>query len=157
MIREIATGHWIASSVEPIRAEDLRNLEEGWKFDWLTAIGRAEVFKLIEPASPTVIYGLIALARRQDHVEVTLLESSPENVGGGKKFERIPGCLLSYAVRFSAALDFDGCLSLIAKTDLIETFISYGFIRIGNSNRLNLLPPFTAILIATYQREPTNG
>ena len=157
MIREIATGQWIASRVEPIEAADLRDLAEGWRFDWLTEIGRAEVFKLIDPSSPTAIYGLIALARRQDHVEVTLLESSPENVGGGKKFERIAGCLLSYAVRFSEALDFDGCLSLIAKTELIDTFIAYGFIRVGKSNRLNLLPPLTAMLIATYERKPKNG
>jgi hypothetical protein len=136
---------------------DLRNLGRGWKFGWLLEVEKGAVFKLIDPATPRAIYGLIALARRQDHVEVTLLESSPENVGDGKKFERIAGCLLSFAVRFSNALGFDGCLSLIAKTELIDAYISYGFFQVGNSNRLNLLPPFTARLIAEYEKEPTDG
>jgi hypothetical protein len=123
----------------------------------LSEVERAEVFKLVDPAAPRAILGLIALARRQDHVEVTLLENSPENVGRGKQFERIAGCLLSYAVRFSEQLEFDGCLSLISKTELIDTYLSYGFVRVGRSNRLNLLPPFTARLIATYERKPTDG
>jgi hypothetical protein len=90
------------------------------------------------------------LARRPDHVEVTLLESSAEKIGDGKKLERMAGCLLSFAVRFSAALQFEGCLSLIAKTELIEAFMSYGFLQVGRSHRLKLLQPFTARLIAEY-------
>jgi hypothetical protein len=156
-IREIATGQWITISVEPVEAEDLRNLGAGWKFDWLTEIGRAEVLKLIDPASPKAIYGLIALARRQDHVEVTLLESSPENIGADKRFERIPGCLLSFAVRLSLALHFEGCLALESKTNLIGHYENeYGFSRLGRSFRMLLMPGAAARLLAEYER-PVHG
>jgi hypothetical protein len=158
MIREIATGKWIAVSVEPVEAADVRNLGTGWEFDWLTEIGRAEVFKLIDPAAPKAIYGLIALARRQDHVEVTLLESSPENVGADKRFERIPGCLLSYAVRLSLSLQFEGCLALESKTDLIDHYENkYGFSRLGHSSRMLLMPGAAARLLAEYEKRVVHG
>ena len=158
MIREIATGEWIAITVEPVRVEDLRNLEGAWKFDWWTETERAEVFKLIDPGSPKAIYGLIALARRQDHVEVTLLETSLENVGSDKRFERIAGCLLAYAVRLSLSLHFDGCLALESKTDLIDHYEKkYGFSRVGHSSRMLLMPGAAARLVAEYERRVVNG
>ena len=64
---------------------------------------------------------------------MTLLESSPENVGRDKRFERIAGCLLSYAVRLSLSLDFEGCLTLLSKTDLIDHYEKkYMFLPFGS-------------------------
>ncbi len=158
MIREIAAGQWIAISVEPVEAEDLRNPEKGWNFDWLTEIGRAEVFKLFDPASPKVIYGLMALARRQDHVEVSLLESSPENGGSDNRFEGVPGCLLSYAVRLFLSLHFERCLALESKTDLIDHDENkYGFARSGHSSRMLLMRGAAARLLAEYERRAVHG
>lgn len=153
MIREVATGRWIEISVRPIDSQDLRNLGLGWNSNWVSEVERVEVFKLVPLALPGSIHGLIALARRQDHVEVTLLECSPENVGSGKRFDRIAGCLLAFAVRLSLSLGFGGYLVLKAKTRLINTYkTKYGFERLGQSHRMILAPPATAKLIAEYEK-----
>lgn len=154
-VEEIATGRRLEVVTRPVDARDLQGLGRGWRFDWRAEIRRAEVFKLVAKGSPRAVLGLVSLIRREDHVEVTLLEIGPDDVGAGKRFDRIAGRLLAAAVRLSLALGFDGCLALDAKTRLIETFEGgYGFTRLRQSHRMLLEPPAAARLLARYERRP---
>ncbi len=152
---EVAARRRLEVEARPIDAEDLRGLGRDWKFDWTRRVRKAEVFKLIAPESPETVLGLVALVRRTDHVEVALLESRPDSVGDGKRFDGIAGCLLASAVRLSLRLGFDGCLALDAKTRLIKTFErDYGFSRLGQSQRMILEPLAAAALVARHERRP---
>src|SRR3954466_12848759 len=88
-LTEVTTGAKIPCRIEPARARDFRRLGRGWKFRWAEIAARSEVFKLEAGARRGKILGMIALIRRQDHVEVALLENRPENVGRAKILDGI--------------------------------------------------------------------
>ncbi len=77
MIEHVETGRIITTDVRPIEPDDFQRLGAGWRFYWRDAVESTEVFKLIDPAAPEAILGLIALRRHENYVEVTLLESHP--------------------------------------------------------------------------------
>src|SRR5207244_5236604 len=106
----------------PGRPDDVRELGAGWRFDWRAAVESAQVFKLIDPAAPDAILGLLALRRHENYVEVTLLESHPQNVGRTKRFRGIPGSLFAFAAQLSFAIGGEGFIAIDAKTELIEHF-----------------------------------
>jgi len=122
MIEDVETGRLIATDVRPVEADDLLRLGPGWRFDWRAAVEGIEVFKLIDPGAPDAIQGLLALKRHKNYVEVTLLESHPQNVGRTKRFRGIPGCLFAFAARLSIEIGGEGFIAIDAKTELIEHY-----------------------------------
>jgi hypothetical protein len=151
MIEDVKTGRLITTEVRPVEARDLDGLGQGWRFDWSGEGRTREVFKLIDPATPEAILGLLALNRCKKYVEVTLLESHPEHVGRTKRFGGIAGSLLAFAARLSFELGGEGFISILAKTELIEHYRdTYGFQRVGNSQGMILAPRDAARLIERY-------
>jgi hypothetical protein len=133
MIEHVETGRIITTEVRPVEPDDFQRLGPGWRFDWRDAVESMEVFKLIDPAAPGAILGLLALRRHENYVEVTLLESHPQNVGRTKRFRGIPGSLFAFAAQLSFAIGGEGFIAIDAKTELIEhyqlsvcgTFVQY--------------------------------
>jgi hypothetical protein len=157
MISEVETGRLIATEVRPVEAADFRRLGPGWKLRWRATVKVSEVFKLIDPAAPNAILGLIGLVRRESYVEVTLLESHPQQVGRAKTFRGIAGSLLAFAALLSLEIGGEGFIAMEAKTGLIEHYRdTYGFKRIGNSQRMFLDKPAAAKLIETYGGSPSH-
>ena len=129
----------------------------GWRFDWRDAVESVEVFKLIDPAAPDAILGLLALRRHENYVEVTLLESHPQNVGRTKRFRGIAGSLFAFAAQLSFAIGGEGFIAIDAKTELIEHFQRvYGFERLGHSQRMILTTGAAARLIGQYGGRPSH-
>jgi len=155
MIEDVETGRLIATDVRPVEADDLLRLGPGWRFDWRAAVEGIEVFKLIDPGAPDAIQGLLALKRHKNYVEVTLLESHPQNVGRTKRFRGIPGCLFAFAARLSIEIGGEGFIAIDAKTELIEHYQRvYGFERLGQSQRMILTTGAAARLIGQYGGRP---
>lgn len=157
MIEDVATGRRITTNVLPIESDNLRGLGSDWRLNWRASVESMEVFKLIDPAAPDAILGLLALKRCENYVEVTLLESHPRNVGPTKRFQGVAGSLLAFAAQLSFQLGGDGFIAIDAKTELVEHYERvYGFKRIGRSQRMILDTQDAARLIAQYGGRPSH-
>jgi hypothetical protein len=158
MIEDAETGDHIATEVRPVAADDIRSLGAGWRFDWRAEVERAEVFKLLDPAAPQAILGLMALRRQLNYIEVTLLESHPQHVGKAKRFRGIAGSFFAFAVQLSFAIGAEGFIAIDAKSELIEHYRRvYGFERVGKSQRMILTTGAAARLIEQYGGRRTNA
>lgn len=156
MIEDIETGRFLETEVLPAGPKDLRHPGRNWRFDWRAAAKDSEVFKLVDPANPETVLGLLGLRRHSDHVEVTLLESDPRHVGKAKKYRGIPGGLLAFAAQLSFANGSGGYLAMTAKTELVEHYRDvYGFEKIGRGGRMVLDTVNAAKLIGQYAGRPT--
>ncbi len=154
MIEDIRTGRLIATDIRPIEVSDLRALGLGWRFDSRASVESMEVFKLIDPVAPDTILGLLGLKRCENYIEVGLLESHPHHVGRAKSFRGIPGNLLAFAAQLSFQLGGEGFITIDAKNELIEHYRQvYGFMRVGNSQRMILTTGPAANLIRMYRGE----
>ena len=79
-----------------------------------------------------------------------LLESAPFNMGKKKMYAGVAGNLVAYACKRSFQLGFDGFVSFVAKSALIEHYKeSLGAILLGN--RTMVIPSDSALsLIKAY-------
>lgn len=97
---------------------------KGWLFNWRDEfeLPDRDVYKLTITGNPTVIQGLVSLTERDDHVYMHLIESAPFNRGQEKVYLGIPGNLVAFACKVSFHRGFDGYVSFVAKTQLIEHY-----------------------------------
>lgn len=155
MIEDVKTGERIATTVEPVGRDDLRSLGRGWRFKWIDVVRTTEVFKLIAPAAPNRVLGLVALKRYESYIKITYLESNPNDVGPTKNYRGIAGSLLAFAAQLSFEIGAEGFIALNAKTELIDHYReTYGFERVGKSQRMLLGTRAAADLIKRYGGRP---
>ena len=131
-ITECANGQKKHVAVRALDRGDLKKItKKEYSFDWKAAKRNAEVFKLSLTEDESII-GLVALAdmRSDQRIEVKLLASSLENVGAGKVYEGIAGCLIAFACREALVKYGDlACVSLLPKTELKEHYMKkYGML-----------------------------
>lgn len=120
-----------------------------FEFDWLSEM-KHPVYKiyLVENGIPL---GLIALADIQIElrININLIEVSSENIGRKKDYDKIAGCLLAFAAREAFKKGYEGFISLLPKTQLIDLYCSrYGFQQYGRYLALEGASSFS--LIQTY-------
>jgi hypothetical protein len=96
----------------------------GWVFDWKYELNQPEreVYKLTITENANVIQGLISLEIKVDHVYMHLVESAPFNKGKGKVYSGVPGNLVAFACRLSFQRGFEGNVSFVSKTQLIDHY-----------------------------------
>jgi hypothetical protein len=125
-IRNKITGDSFMTEVSRLKLNDLRTVikKNGWLFNWKNEFQdvRKEVYKLTIVHNLTVIQGLISLTYEQDHIFINLLENAPFNLGKNKIYEGVAGNLVAYACKLSFQKGFDGYVSFVAKTVLIEHY-----------------------------------
>lgn len=95
-----------------------------WQFNWgleNKSLSK-EVYKLIIPNNSSIIQGLISLAIEDGFVFVSLLESAPFNIGKNKLYEGVAGNLIAYACKVSFQKGFEGYVSFLAKSNLVEHY-----------------------------------
>jgi len=93
-------------------------------------IGKAEfqlpdrnVYKLTITGNPTIIQGLVSITEREDHVYMHLIESAAFNRGADKIYLGVPGNLVAFACKVSFHRGFEGYVSFVAKSQLIDHYI----------------------------------
>jgi hypothetical protein len=104
-------------------------MSEGrFEFDWeqeiLYEIYAVRIIKTDE------VVGLVALDEVKDEsrVEIKLIENSRENRGRSKIYDRIAGCLIGWACYQAYIRGYEGFISLLPKTRLIQHYQNaYGF------------------------------
>lgn len=135
-IENVLTGDNFSTEVSLITLPDLKAVtkKNGWQFDWrheLKQPGR-EVYKLTIPNNSLIIQGLISLEIRSDHVYMCLVESAGFNKGKSKVYAGVPGNLVAFACRLSFQRGFEGNVSFISKTQLIDHYVkTLGAIHFG--------------------------
>jgi len=153
-IEDARTGESLNTLVVPIINAELRGVtkENGWRFNWgfeLAQFGR-QVYKLITPKEPEIIQGLVSFEKEAGFVKMPLIESAPFNVGKAKRYKGVCGNLLAYGCKWSFELGFDGYLSFISKTDLIEHYIdTLGAVHLGGQ-RMAMFEDKARLLVNNY-------
>jgi hypothetical protein len=97
---------------------------EGWKFDWSSPdLAGCTIYALYAVGSRQV-QGLIACKNENNFVEVVLAESNPKNVGKTGKYHGVGAHLFAIACQRSFEAGFEGFVSFISKTDLVEHYVN---------------------------------
>jgi hypothetical protein len=120
------TGDSFTTNIIHLTKADLKAVtkKNGWVFDWKYELNQPEreVYKLTIAENTNVIQGLISLEIKFDHVYMHLVESSPFNKGREKVYSGVPGNLVAFACRLSFQRGFEGNVSFVSKTQLINHY-----------------------------------
>ena len=125
-IENVQTGDSFPTNITLLSTTDLKSVakKNGWQFDWKFELNQPEreVYKLTIPNNISIIQGLISLELKPDHIYMHLVESAPFNKGKSKVYSGVPGNLVVFACRLSFQRGFDGNVSFISKTQLIDHY-----------------------------------
>jgi hypothetical protein len=141
------TQRKITVEIVEISEKELISISEkgDFQFNWLE-VTNYNIYA-IRPIESKNVLGLMAIKDIPEEVriEIKLLESSKENIGHDKLFNRIAGCLIAWACYIAFVKGYYGFVSLLPKTQLIAHYVeAYGFQQFGrqlasdpkNSHRL---------------------
>ena len=95
-----------------------------WLFDWHSELCRKDrqVLKIELLQEPSVVQGLVSLTDKGDHVYMHLVENVSWNKGKNKLYCGVAGNLFAAACKLSFDLKYDGVVSFVPKTQLIEHY-----------------------------------
>ena len=156
-VENIHTGDSFATDITLLSSTDIKIITQknGWVFDWKDEWKEParEVYKLTIVNNPTIIQGLVSLEMRTDHIYMHLVESSPFNKGKHKIYAGVPGNLVAFACRLSFQRGFEGNVSFISKTQLVEHYIeTLGALHVGG--RIMIIDSHAALkLINRYFKD----
>jgi hypothetical protein len=125
-IENTITGDSFTTNIIHLTKTDLKTVSKknGWVFDWRYELNQPdrEVYKLTITENANIIQGLVSLEIKLDHVYMHLVESAPFNKGREKVYSGVPGNLVAFACRLSFQRGFEGNVSFISKTQLINHY-----------------------------------
>jgi len=123
---EVSSGLTFETDATKIDNQFIKDIHKknGWKFNWKREFKtpHREIFKLTLKKNKNVLLGMISLEMKFDHIHLHLVESSPPNIGKQKEFLGIGGNLFAFACKVSKDCGFEGNISFIAKTNLIQYY-----------------------------------
>jgi len=125
-IENVNSGDSFPTEIALLSFEELKNItkKNGWNFNWKNEFKKPknEIYKLTISNNPNIIQGLVSFEIKSDHVFMNLIESAPFNIGKNKTYLGVPGNLVAFVCKVSFQRGFDGFVSFIAKTQLIEHY-----------------------------------
>jgi hypothetical protein len=135
-IENTISGDSFATSIRLLTNADLKTLtkKNGWAFNWRYELSQPdrEVYALTIVDNPNIIQGLVSLEIKSDHIYMHLVESAPFNKGKNKLYSGVPGNLVAFACRLSFQRGFEGNISFISKTQLINHYTeTLGAVHVG--------------------------
>jgi len=120
------SGNKVEVDIEPLQQKDYKIIKfsKRFNFSWEKE-KQHQNYKLVLKDSNQIM-GLMSLREFKDElwIKINLLESSEENVGKNKEYDRIAGCLIGYACKLAFSKGFDGCVALEPKTKLREHYMN---------------------------------
>ncbi len=126
-IENVQSGDSFPTNIILLSTDDLKLItkKKGWQFNWKHELKQPEreIYKLSIPNNLSVIQGLISIETKSDHIFIHLIESAPFNKGKNKIYSGVPGNLVAFACRHSFQRGFEGNVSFISKTRLVEHYI----------------------------------
>ncbi len=125
-VENVITGDTFQTEVSLLSSTDLKGVTKrnDWAFDWKKEFNQPEreVYKLTIAGNATVIQGLMSIEIKMDHVFLHLLENAPFNKGKAKVYTGVPGNLVAFACRLSFQRGYEGNVSFLSKSQLIEHY-----------------------------------
>jgi hypothetical protein len=142
--------------MRPISKEDLKPVKKGngWNFDWKYELEQPErqIYKLTIKENQNVMQGLVSFSDENDHLFMHLIESAPFNKGKNKIYVGVPGNLVAFLCKMSWDKGYEGFVSFISKTRLIEHYEkTLGAIHVGN-HKMVIFPKEALNLIKKYYK-----
>lgn len=137
-----------------VSKEDLKPIKKGngWQFDWKYEFEQADrqIYKLTITGNPNIIQGLVSFSDEKDHLFMHLIESAPFNKGKNKIYTGVAGNLIAFLCKQSWDIGYDGFVSFISKTRLIQHYEkTLGAIHVGN-HKMVIFPKEALQLIKKY-------
>ena len=125
-IENTISGDSFQTEVSVLTAVDIKAIskKKDWVFDWKLELKNPlrEVFKLTIVGNPTIIQGLVSIEVKPDHVYMHLIESAHFNKGKNKMYNGVPGNLVAFACKLSFQRGFQGAISFLSKSQLIDHY-----------------------------------
>lgn len=109
-----------------------------------------QVYKLTTVSNPTIIHGLISLTDKGDHIFMDLIESAKFNKGKNKLYKGVAGNLVAFGCKVSFEKKYDGIVSFIAKTQLVEHYQQTLGAKLFGGNRMFIDTKEAFILTTQY-------
>jgi hypothetical protein len=107
-----------------LSGKDSQVKKTDWQFNWHQEIKdeTKEVYKLSTVNNPSIIHGLISLSDKKDHIFMELIESAKFNKGKKKQYKGVAGNLVAFGCKMSFERRYNGVVSFVSKTKLIEHY-----------------------------------
>jgi hypothetical protein len=153
-IENVFSGDSFDTDLMPLSVQDLKAIKKGngWQFDWKYEFEQSDrqIYKLTIKGNPNVIQGLVSFSDKKDHLFMHLIENAPFNKGKNKIYVGVAGNLVAYLCKESWDLGYEGFVSFISKTRLIEHYEkTLGAIHVGN-HKMVIFPKEALYLIKKY-------
>ncbi len=128
-----------------------------WTFNWQTEIKDKSkaVYKLTTISNPDIVQGLISLIDKGDHIYMDLIESAKFNKGKKKLYKGVAGNLVAFACKCSFERGYDGVVSFIAKTQLVDHYLLTLGAKVFSGNRMFIDTREAYILTTKYFKDFT--
>ncbi len=124
-IENSITGEIFDTEITRLFPKDFKQIKKNdWVFSWSKEMKNDanEIYKLTTINNPSIIHGLICVVDKHDHIFMSLIENAPFNKGKHKLYKGVAGNLVAYACKISFENGYDGIVSFIAKSQLIEHY-----------------------------------
>lgn len=131
-----------------------------WGFDWHKELksNENEIYMLTTINNLSIIHGLICFNDKVDHIFMPLIESAKFNKGKNKLYRGVAGNLVAYACKNSFERGYEGVVSFIAKSQLIQHYhLTLGAKRFGTSNRMFIDSKESLALVKQYFKKFNYG
>lgn len=153
-IENAFSGDSFETVLLPVKKEDLKSIKKGngWQFDWKYEFQQTEriVYKLTIKENTDIIQGLVSFSDKKDHLFMHLIENAPFNKGKNKIYVGVAGNLIAFVCKKSWDRKYEGFISFISKTRLIEYYEkTLDAIHIGN-HKMVIFPKDALKLIRKY-------
>ena len=153
-IENTLSGEIFETEITKLSINQAKQIKEAeWGFEWHKELKEPanEVYKLTTLNNITIIQGLICFIDKGDHIFMPLIESAKFNKGKPKLYRGVTGNLVAYACKISFERGYEGIVSFIAKSQLIEHYQqTLGAKRFGNSNRMFIDSKESHALVKQY-------
>jgi len=141
------------------KAASMMRKYEKWNFDWSDPdLDDCSIYALYVKGSKQT-QGLIACREYKDqnqtkgYIEVVLAEANPKNVGKDGKYKGVGAHLFSIASKLSLDLGYDGYVTFISKTDLVQHYIEELHAKVLFGANMQLDPEASKRLVEIYNKK----
>jgi len=153
-IENTITGEVFDTEVIRIYSKGTKEIKKAdWVFEWHKEFKDPsnEIYKLTTKNNPSIIQGLICFTNKHDHIFMSLIESAKFNKGRHKLYKGVAGNLVAFACKVSFEKGYDGVVSFVAKSKLIDHYhLTLGAKQFGGSNRMFIDTKEALILVKQY-------
>lgn len=138
-IENAITGEIFDTKITRLKASDSKHIKSSeWLFDWKTELKdqTKQIYKLTTVNNPLIMHGLLSLIDKGDHIFMNLIENAKFNKGKKKLYIGVAGNLVAFGCKLSFEQGYDGIVSFVAKTKLIEHYSQTLGAKLFSGNRM---------------------